>query len=193
MLRFSLLYNNFQNLLDGGLRKKFVNEFVVPSANDTILDLGCGTGNLYPYIKNKCSTYIGVDWNQRYINYAIKKYNCNDFICQDVDNINITSSFNKIVCSSLLHHLSDKAYTKMLFKSISLLKDHGEFISIDPLFHDNQTILSYIFCKFDRGNYIRNNENYIKLFKQVFNNIDYSYLGKVSIVPTHFCVYKCSL
>jgi len=63
------LYNQeirFQKLLEIGVRN-----------GDTILDFGCGLGDLYGYTKkiNLDINYIGVDINEDFINNAIEHYN----------------------------------------------------------------------------------------------------------------------
>jgi len=51
------------------------------SNNDSIIDYGCGVGDLYSYMKNKYEnfTYYGVDINENYINIAKDKHGGDNF------------------------------------------------------------------------------------------------------------------
>ncbi len=45
-----------------------------------LLDIGCGSGNLYPFVRDRCDRYIGVD-TIRYDNFP----NRAEFVLQDLD------------------------------------------------------------------------------------------------------------
>lgn len=192
LLSFSLCYKALQKLADGGLRKTFVDDYVKPKQDEKILDLGCGTGNLYPNISKYDVEYLGVDINPRYIKHAKKAYNTECFECEDVANLQLEYSFDKIICSSLLHHLSDRKFSDMLEEASKRLTPNGTFISIDPLYHENQTVLSYLMCKLDRGDYVRTRGEYYRLLSEHFKSVKFSFLGKISNVPTDFCIFECN-
>jgi len=51
---------------------RYVKKYIKPG--DSILDFGCGIGDFYNYIKNKISTYKGVDINPDFIKIAKESY-----------------------------------------------------------------------------------------------------------------------
>lgn len=61
--------------------------------NKTILDVGCGLGDLVPYLKNRLNNnfyYVGIDISKKLITHAKKKYsNSNvEFIHGDINTVN---------------------------------------------------------------------------------------------------------
>ena len=58
------------------------------SKDDIILDVGCGTGNLLRYLKDKIDfnecNYTGIDFSEQMINYCQTKYPNANFICGDI-------------------------------------------------------------------------------------------------------------
>lgn len=190
LLRFPILYKTFQDTLDGGLRRYFVKDVVRPEVGDRVLDLGCGTGNLYDHFQGSQAAYLGVDHNPLYIQYAQKKYGTEGFVCEGVENLSIEKKFSKIVASSLLHHLSDEDFVGLMRYIPRLLEPGGQFIAIEPHYHPKQTWGSYWMCRLDRGRFVRTQEAYVKLLNQTFSQVSYEFIGRKSVVPTHFCILR---
>lgn len=65
---------------------KITKKTKIPLSNSSILDVGCGLGDLYGYIcsSSKDFTYFGVDISQSYINGAQKKYPDTTFAEKDI-------------------------------------------------------------------------------------------------------------
>ena len=64
--------------------------------NKKIIDLGCGFGDLIPYLDNKLGAnnyeYVGVDINDRILEISKSKYPEKKFLCQDI----LSNDFNEI-------------------------------------------------------------------------------------------------
>lgn len=64
--------------------------------NKKIIDLGCGFGDLIPYLDNKLGAnnyeYVGVDINNRILEISKSKYPEKKFLCQDI----LSNDFNEI-------------------------------------------------------------------------------------------------
>ena len=63
--------------------------------NKTILDVGCGLGDLVPYLKNRLNNnfnYIGIDISKNLIMHAKEKYNYSnvEFIHGDINSVNFS-------------------------------------------------------------------------------------------------------
>ncbi len=89
---------------------------------DTILDLGCGTGNITYLLSEKITSknIYGIDISQSSITKAQQKYNL-DFLVKDFDNLSINSD---IIFANLSLHWSPDL-TNTLKKLKEQLKSNG--------------------------------------------------------------------
>jgi len=75
----------------------------------SVLDLGCGNGQLLEFFKEKKWTcnYFGIDFSQPLINVARRQNAEATFICGDVNNLGsiVTSKFNFVIYSHVLEIL----------------------------------------------------------------------------------------
>jgi len=53
-------------------RRRYIEEYVRPIPNQRVLDVGCGPGYVVEYFPK--SDYIGLDINERYIQYVSCRY-----------------------------------------------------------------------------------------------------------------------
>ena len=123
-------YKNMQRLLDipvvydlsqalvGGSRARsiYINEYARPRENDGVLDIGCGTGNVFQFLPSV--RYVGFDMNPEYIKSAKKHFgNQGTFICAKVskDAVKGTGPFDIVLACGILHHLDDNGALE-LFK-----------------------------------------------------------------------------
>jgi len=61
------IYDLFQNLVGGvAIRRRFVRDYLGPFPGARILDIGCGTGNMLPFLPGDCG-YLGFDFSEDYI------------------------------------------------------------------------------------------------------------------------------
>lgn len=92
---------------------------------ESVLDIGCGTGDFIPYLK--CKNYIGLDIHENFIIGAREKYPDHKFIMGDAYGLPFGRlTMLSIVSFGLLEHLKD------IGKSINEIRritaDNGEFI-----------------------------------------------------------------
>jgi SAM-dependent methyltransferase len=94
----------------------------------TIVDVGCGQGNLHPYVKNIGDRYIGVDV-VRYEGFPSDR----EFRCVNLDSgkVDLPDSCAEIVCSvETIEHLENpRAFVRELFR---LVKPKGIVIITTP-------------------------------------------------------------
>lgn len=82
------------------------------SGNETILDIGCGTGLLTSEIAKKVpqGKVIGIDSSENMITYANQHFSASnlEFILMRAENINFPFKFDAIISSFCLHWVKDK-------------------------------------------------------------------------------------
>jgi phosphatidylethanolamine/phosphatidyl-N-methylethanolamine N-methyltransferase len=76
-----------------------------------VLEIGCGTGQHFKFVKHKFDKYIMTDVDERLVNICRQKYNSNsklDFRVENALNISYCdNSFDRIIASHVLEHLPD--------------------------------------------------------------------------------------
>lgn len=122
--------------------------------DSAILDGGCGTGYfslMFPY-----KGYIGVDFNEDYINFAKKKYNRN-FKRMDAVNLQFDDNYFDIVfVNGMLHHLQDDILAKVLSEIKRVLKPggHALIIEVSYVLGEDSKFKRFL-RRLDRGKYIK--------------------------------------
>lgn len=91
--------------------------------NYTILDIGCGRGDLFAFIKEQYedvfldSNYYGLDNNEIVINSGKEKYNINNIHLQDFSTFKPNTKYNWVVGCNYFMNPFDDQYTR-LYRSI---------------------------------------------------------------------------
>lgn len=104
---------------------------------DTVLDAGCGTGRLVPYIREKIGPQgflMEIDYSYGMIKIAREKYDDNNifFIQSDVQQISVKKNvFDCVICYALFPHLSHKEAALRELRSV--LKPGGRFFIAHPM------------------------------------------------------------
>lgn len=144
---------------------------------DKILDLGCGNGRLYEWLKNKRVEYIGVDQSKELIKIAegraIKQFNKPKFIVSDALNLEnkfSENSFDVIFSIAFLHHLpSEELRLKVLKDCFSFLKPNGFIIFTVWNLYQPRLIWKYKILRKNAFIPFKQKEKTIKRYYYVFN------------------------
>ena len=75
-------------------------------------------------------------------------------------------------------------------KAYSLLKDDGFFLTYDPVFIENQNMISKFLIKNDRGNHVRDKNGYISLIKKKFPKIETFQVNNLQNFPYDVLIIK---
>lgn len=99
-----------------------IDKFVGNIKYDLTLEIGCGPGGILKYFeKNKFSNVIGIDLDQRFLDYGIKKEL--NLVNTSFENFNTTKKFDLIIICHVLEHVQNPI--EILKKVISLLNEGG--------------------------------------------------------------------
>ena len=172
--------------------KEYVARYIKPKTGDRILDIGCGTGEVTRYLAG--AEYTGVDRHQPYIDYANHHFGKNGrFLCADVaDQIEVfRGSFDIVIANGLLHHIEDHLATRLFEVGAEVLGDDGRMITMDPCRYSGQAPITRFIVDNDRGNNVRDFEEYENLARGVFpavtNNLWHGFLP----IPFSVSIVEC--
>lgn len=130
--------------------KFLVDDYIM--AGEKILDLGCGNGRLFEFLKNKKVDYIGIDSSEKLIETAKKKFPKAKFQRADALNLPFPNNFfDKIYSIAVLHHIpSEEFRLQFLREAKRVLKPEGLLILTVWKFHQPKElylILRYTISK----------------------------------------------
>lgn len=93
---------------------------------DRVLDLGCGNGRLYPLVKQKGASYLGLDLSKNLLSKARKMYPQGKFIQGDLLNLKVKDQFDAIFIIATLNHIpTSKLRQKAIQNVTNILKPEG--------------------------------------------------------------------
>ena len=110
------------------------------SAGMTVLDVGCGRGEVVLFCARNGIHALGVDYSKEAIaiaqkakaTYDSEQQNRMKFICDDIEKIEFNESFDRIFMLDLIEHLHDWELSKLFKVCGRLLKPNG-FLVIHTL------------------------------------------------------------
>ena len=148
-----------------------VHEYIKPQNGQSFLDAGCGPAGILDLLPEV--SYVGIDQNENYINYATNKYGAKGtFICAGVDQLNDfgLKTFDRIIILGVMHHLDDAQLAKLMMSLKDRLNQGGTLITFDVAYEDKQNLIAKLLAKNDRGKFVRTKEQYLKFIQVSFKN-----------------------
>ncbi len=152
-------------------RWECVRQFTSYNPGQRILDIGCGPGYVIEYLPE--SDYIGLDTDQRYIDYAQGKYGRRGlFFCQELNDETMKNlePFDLIIMNGLLHHLDNRSVIALFKRVKRLLKPSGRIVTLDGCYVEGQSPVARKMLDLDRGKYVRDEKTYVSLVSEVFDS-----------------------
>tara|TARA_B110000305_G_C19432705_1_gene637119 strand:+ start:1534 stop:2124 length:591 start_codon:yes stop_codon:yes gene_type:complete len=185
ILNNPLIYKLSQKIfLADAFRKRILKELIVEK-NLSILDIGCGPGNMIKYLSfNK---YFGFDNDIKYISYASKKYKDCNFFCEifSKSSINKIDKVDVVMLFGLLHHISNNEALELLENVKLTLKKNSKIVILDPVLIDSQNPIAKFLIKNDRGKFVRTVDEYQEIFKQTNLRTSYKIYHQKIVPYTH--------
>jgi SAM-dependent methyltransferase len=101
-----------------------------PTPSDLVLDVGCGTGR---YARLWDCRYLGLDADEGYVRYAAR-IRPGRVLMADGTRLPVRdASVDAVFCLGVLHHLDDKAASRMVGELRRVCRDGGTFAMLEPL------------------------------------------------------------
>ncbi len=170
VLSSARVYNLWSRLIGGDAScTDLVENYVKPQPGDTVLDIGCGTGVLVPYLGDV--TYVGFDANPDYIERARRAHGHRaSFECALVGQDTFTDSdkFDLVLAIGILHHLDDGDAAELFRSAKRALRPGGRLVSCDPGHVPGQPRMARWLIARDRGQNVRDVAGYRDLAAEVF-------------------------
>jgi len=160
------------------LRFKQILEFVLPIQNCSLLDVGCGTGALFEYIKNNSQDdffYTGTDYVEEMIDKATSKFDkLQNVIFLNKDLSNINDQFDYVVASGIFNvkqNISNEIWKSHILDTLdkmfsrckkgivfNILTSYVDFSESRLYYSDPLVVFDYCVKSFSR--YIKLNQGY---------------------------------
>ncbi len=195
ILKIPQIYELWQKIIgDYKLRKLYCRDYVKAKEGDRILDIGCGSANMVKYLPSNID-YVGFDESDLYIEKASKKFPQENysFFCGKINFANdFEEKFDVIMANAVLHHLDDKEADSLISFAHNNLKAGGRFITLDGCYVDNQSWFKKWILRNDRGKFVRNKNDYFKLFSKYFEEIKVSVKEDLYNIPYTIIIFECS-
>lgn len=129
---YAEFYDDLNNKKDYGQELSFIIQNISQNNRDRVLDLGSGSGILYPELSRVFRTYYGVDISPEFVALSTKRYGDN-FCCDDIRQFIQTEKSDLIL--SLFHvinYMKDLNELESVFKNvIEMLRDESSFFVFD--------------------------------------------------------------
>jgi SAM-dependent methyltransferase len=192
VLAIPAAYQLWWNIVGGpAWAKVLINEYVRPMTGSRILEIGCGPGNVVPYLPD--SEYLGFDLSSQYIRMAKRKYPNVQFVCERVSRFTVGEhkSFDAVLALGIVHHLDDAEANHLFQISYDALKPGGKLVTIDGVWLNDQSRAARWLLARDRGNYIRNQPAYLELASKVFSHVKPSVRHDLLRIPYTHLILEC--
>jgi 2-polyprenyl-3-methyl-5-hydroxy-6-metoxy-1,4-benzoquinol methylase len=194
LLAFPQVYRSLQRLLSKeGAINIIISNYLGPLQGRSLLDVGCGPGNLRQFLGDV--NYTGIDRNERYIREAQERFGDRGrFILADVREVAAMNfpPFDAITMFGLLHHLDDSQAADLMAVARPLLSPGGRLVTTDPCFVERQNPIAWLLAKADRGRNVRRAESYRALAAAAFPKVDLHVRDDLLRLPYNHAIMVCS-
>lgn len=194
ILSVSWVYDVLQNIMGAKeIRTELVTKFIRPAENCRVLDIGCGTGIMLPYLPDS-TQYWGYDVSRVYIEAARKQFGSRGhFYCGILtqDMLAALPKFDLVLAIGVLHHLEDDEVRGLFGLANEALKEGGRMVTLDPCLADGQNPIARYLIQRDRGQNVREADVYSSLAKSSFANVSGILRHRKWVPYTHW-IMECT-
>jgi SAM-dependent methyltransferase len=175
-------------------RNTYLTEYVKPFPGEKILDLGCGPADILNYLP--AVNYMGLDISPEYISSAQKRFGSKGrFCCGDVGLTTIEEeqgTFDLVLATGVIHHLNDAEAGKLFELARRALRPTGRMVTFDGCYVPQQSRIAHWMLANDRGKFVRNREDYLRLASTHFTKIEPNIRHDLLRIPYTHLIMRCS-
>jgi SAM-dependent methyltransferase len=192
LLAIPAAYNLWWNAVGGpAFAKVLVHEYLQPRVGARILEIGCGPGTFVGYLPQV--EYLGFDLSSKYIEMARKRFPQAQFVCERVSQFSLAKqqSFDAVLALGIVHHLDDPEARQLFQIAYDALKSGGKLVTADGVWTSDQSPAARWLLAKDRGEYVRNEGEYVNIASQVFGNVRASVRHNLIRIPYSHLILEC--
>jgi SAM-dependent methyltransferase len=104
-------------------------DLLAPSADDRVLDLGCGTGHLTDAVAAAGASVVGVDRSSEMLHEARAAHPTHPFARADARRLPFEGSFDAVLSNAVLHWVDERDQDAALASVYDALRPGGRFVA----------------------------------------------------------------
>lgn len=197
LLSHPIVYDTFQSLLGGeSARRIIAAQYIRARSGDTVIDIGCGTGNMLAALPEGVR-YHGYDLSPQYIEAARRRHadrgNC-QFHCADIAALDSDPipDCDLAIAFGLLHHLDDDQAAEFFRILHPKLPPGGRIVTIDNTLIPGQHPVARELIRRDRGRNVRSPEGYLSLVPDGYAGKEVAIRHDLLRVPYTHLIMTCT-
>lgn len=136
------------------------------TAHDTVLEIGCGSGNLLSRIAHKAQAVTGVDLSEEAIRFAQKQcagLTNTHFQISSIAQMELPAAhYTMAICQEVIEHLLSDEIDQLISKTYKALKPGGRFLLTTPNYRSLWPIIEYIMDTFNLSPPMRGHQHLTK-------------------------------
>lgn len=161
---------------------------------DTVIDVGCGPAYYFEQLPQPI-TYFGFDTEPRYIADAQKRwgdratFHLGTFGPDEAQHL---PPADAVLLLGVLHHMSDDQSSELLALAARALAPGGRAVAVDTCFEPTQGKFSRWMAENDRGEHVREPEEFVTLARAQFDDVEGEVLAGVTRIPGSYWLMRMS-
>jgi SAM-dependent methyltransferase len=115
------------------------------------------------------------------------------FICDRISEYTLPqrSYFDVVLALGVIHHLDDVEALQLFDIAYQALKPGGKLVTCDGVHAKGQSSSARYLIRRDRGNYVRDEEGYLRIASRVFRNIKSTIRSDLLRIPYTHLIMEC--
>ena len=193
ILSLARAYSSFARLVGAErARRLYVQRYIRPRAGDRVLDIGCGPADIIEALP--AVDYHGFDLSADYIASARKRFGSKGQFHVEAVNAELVkryAGFDLVIATGVVHHLTDQEAVDLFRVAYAALKPGGRLVTLDGCFEARQSFFARTMLRNDRGKYVRDEQAYVALARQVFSDITPIMTTDLLRIPYTHLIMEC--